>query len=320
MSDHAHIAEPESAIRIEERAAEWLLSRQDARNWSEADQGELDAWLAQSFAHQVAFYRLEATLDRAERLRALGPSLRFPQGVWPMMLKVAAGLAAVAVIGFAATGYFLSPPGTPYQTSVGNREILSLYDGSQIELNTDSALRIAQDGTQRKAWLDKGEAFFQIKHDPHRPFVVETGNATVRDLGTKFSLREFPDRLEVMLIEGSASVETRDGSHSAVLKPGDFAVARTDTIRVTRKSHQQLADKLGWRRGVLMFRYATLAQAAAEFNRYNHTKIVIDDPKVARLTIYGAFAANDVAAFADAAQAYFKLHIENRDGQVVLSH
>src|SRR6185312_2325222 len=76
MSDSAHIAEPESAVRIEERAAEWLLSRQDARNWSDENQSELDAWLGQSFAHQVAFYRLEATLDRAERLRALGPSLR----------------------------------------------------------------------------------------------------------------------------------------------------------------------------------------------------------------------------------------------------
>jgi transmembrane sensor len=320
MSDTAHIAESESAIRIEERAAEWLLSRQDTRNWSDADQVQLDAWLAQSVSHQVAFYRLEATLDRAERLRALGPSLGFPAGIWPLVLKAAAALSAVAVIGFAVTGYLLAPQGTAYQTSVGNREILSLNDGSQIELNTDSALRIAQDGAQRKAWLDKGEAFFQIKHDPHRPFVVETGNATVRDLGTKFSLREFPDRLEVMLIEGSASVEANDGTHSVVLKPGDFAVARAGTIRITRKSGQQLADKLGWRRGVLTFRYTTLAEAAAEFNRYNHTKIVIDDPKVARLTIYGAFAANDVAAFADAAQAYFKLHIENRDGQVVLSH
>jgi len=314
------VTEPESALRIEERAAEWLLSRQDMKDWSEQDQTELDAWLGQSVAHQVAFYRLEATLDRAERLRALGPSVRFPAGIWPMVLKAAAALSAAAIIGLAATDYFLQPKGTAYQTSVGNREILSLNDGSQIELNTDSALRIAQDGTERRAWLDKGEAFFQIKHDPHRPFVVETGGATVLDLGTKFSLRKFPDRLEVMLVEGSARVETSDGAHSATLKPGDFAVARADTIRVMRKSNQQLADQLGWRRGVLTFRYATLGQAAAEFNRYNQTKIVIADPKVARLTIYGAFAANDVAAFADAAQAYFKLHIENRDGQVVLSH
>jgi len=312
-------SEPETALRIEERAAEWLVSRQDTRNWCETDQVELDAWLAQSVARQVAFYRLEATLDRAERLRALGSSPRFPAGIWPLVLKAAAALSAVVVIGFAATGYFLAPEGTVYQTSIGNREILSLNDGSQIELNTDSALRIAQDGAQRKAWLEKGEAFFQIKHDPRRPFVVETGNATVLDLGTKFSLREFADRLEVTLVEGSARIETKDGAHSATLKPGDFAVARANTIRITRRSDQQLADELGWRRGVLTFRYTTLAEAAAEFNRYNRTQIIIADPKVAQLTIYGAFAANDVASFADAAQAYFKLHVNNRDGQVVLS-
>jgi transmembrane sensor len=306
------------AAHIEECAADWLMARQDRTSWSESEQAGFDAWLAQSFAHQVAYFRLEAALDRAERLRALRPPTRRSGGLGPVAFKAAAVLSVIAIVGFGAS-HILSPPHSAfYQTTVGNREILSLGDGSQIELNTDSALRIAQEPGRRRAWLEKGEAYFQIKHDAKRPFVVVAGNARVIDLGTKFVLHKFPDRLEVTLVEGSARVTT-GSAQSAVLKPGDVAVARANAISVVRKTRQQLADKMGWRRGVLMFRYTTLADAAAEFNRYNTTKIVIADPKVARLTIYGAFASNDVAAFADAAQAYFKLHIQNHDGTVVLS-
>ena len=310
----------QSAADIEERAAAFLMERQDQRNWTEENQQVLDAWLVESIAHQVAYFRLEAVLGRTERLRALRSASHRPGSIWPAVFKAAVAFSIVVAISAEATSYLLQPRATTYQTSVGNREILSLNDGSQVELNTDSSLRIAQDITQRRAWLDKGEAYFQIKHDTHHPFVVVAGNISVIDLGTKFVLRKFSDRLEVMLVEGGARVEsTAHRARTAILKPGDVAVARTDSITVARRSQQELVDALGWRRGVLTFRYTTLAEAAAEFNRYNKTKIVVADPLVARLTIYGAFASNDVAAFTDAAQAYFKLHIENSDGQVVLS-
>jgi len=298
------------------------MERQDQQNWTENDQRTLDAWLAVSLAHQVAFFRLEAALGRTERLRALRPSLRRQNAVWPIILKAAVAFSLMVIAGIAGAEYLLQPGTSTYRTPIGDREILSLDDGSQIELNTDTSLRVAQDADQRRAWLDKGEAYFQIKHDIRHPFVVEAGQSRVTDLGTKFIMRRFPDRLEVTLVEGSArldSIENASQRNSAVLRPGEVATVRAGSISVVSKSEQVLADNLGWRRGILTFHYATLAQAAEEFNRYNRTQIVISDPRIAQFTIYGAFAANDTAAFADTAQAYFKLHVENRDGRIVLS-
>jgi transmembrane sensor len=311
-----------SASEIEDRAADWLMERKDERNWTEEDQKALDAWLAQSLAHQVAFFRLEAALDRAERLRALQPSVRQSNGVWSIALKAVATLSLVAIAGVVGARYMLGPRVAAYQTSIGDSETLSLGDGSQIELNTDTSLRVAQGSNGRQAWLDRGEAYFQIKHDAQHPFTVIAGDSRVTDLGTKFTLRRFPDRVEVTLIEGGARLDAdkdQSTARSVTLRPGDMATVSNGAIKVARKSEQTLADELGWRHGILTFRYMTLAQAADELNRYNRTQIVITDPHVAKLTIYGAFTANDAAAFADAVQTDFKLHVENLRDRIVLA-
>ena len=109
MSDNALSNRKDDAAAIEERAADWLQRRRYWKGWSEADQKALNAWLAESMNHAVAFWRLEATLDRAERLSALGggqfqrpvdkSSKRYPGGA--LRLAVAVGVVAVA----AAIGY-----------------------------------------------------------------------------------------------------------------------------------------------------------------------------------------------------------------------
>jgi transmembrane sensor len=323
MTD-ANYMEPKraSAGEIEDCAADWLMERQDQHNWTDDDQTKLDEWLAASLAHQVAFFRLEAALGRTERLRALLPSLQLSTNFWPTVLKTAAAISLIVGAGITGAQYLLGPRTVAYQTSVGDRETLSLGDGSQIELNTDTSLRVAHDLPNRQVWLDKGEAYFQIRHDARHPFVVVAGVNRITDLGTRFVLRRYPDHLEVALVEGGIrldAMERGSKAHVAILKPGDVATVGAGSISVVRASQQNLADELGWRRGVLTFRYTTLARAADEFNRYNRTQIVISDPHVARMTVYGAFAANDAVGFADAVQNEFKLHIANLRGQIVLT-
>ena len=307
-----------SAREIDAAAADWL-QRRHFWDWSEDDQAAFDAWISQSLAHRAAYLRLSDIWNRTGRLVALRPQARASRPLHKIVAHLAAGFAILAVV---AGGAMWLKPQTPqhtYSTSIGGRETIMLVDGSQIELNTDTVLRVAKTGRERTVWLDKGEAYFQIRHDADKPFVVWVEGHRVVDLGTKFVVRREPGKFEVSLVEGKARLDG-PGNRQAVLLPGDVAVATEESLQVSKRPERVMANDLGWRRGVLTFNKTTLADAVAEFNRYNHTKIVIDDPKVARLTIYGAFAANDVAAFADAAQAYFKLHIENRDGQIVLSH
>lgn len=312
-----------SAADIEAIAAQWL-ERRDGEGWSDAQSAEFEAWLGQSHAHRAAYWRLKAAWSQAERLVALksaSPERSAPatprSRMRPLMFRAAAAFALVAMVGIAAKIYFAEPAPRLYTTAVGERKTLTLGDGSQIELNTDTRLRIAA-GNTRKVWLDHGEAFFQIKHDEAHPFFVVAGTHRVVDLGTKFLIRQDSARTEVALMEGSARFES-ERAKPAILMPGDVAYATADQLSVTKRPERAIVNALGWRHGVIIFDRTTLADAAAELNRYNTKQIVILDPAAARLTIHGRFPSNDTAAIVNVAQDVFGLRVETRGNEILIS-
>jgi transmembrane sensor len=313
------------ASEVEQRAAEWL-ERRACEGWNDAKDAELESWLAQSPAHAVAFMRLEAAWNRTTRLAALQqPMRRAAAGVEQSsrvpVLKIAAAVVVTAAVSIGGSLFALHREQQTFATTIGGREALSLVDGSKIELNTDTVLRMAEGSGQRKVWLDKGEAYFDIKHDAAHPFVVMVAGHRVTDLGTKFIVRQDGERVEVKLLEGSARIDANDGApaHSAVLKPGDVAIATADAMSVSKKPVKELANELGWRRGVLMFDHTTLAEAVAEFNRYSRQKLVIAEPQVARLEIGGTFPSDDVKLFGRATHIALGLHVEERGNTIVIS-
>lgn len=308
---------------VDARAAAWIQQRH-FWEWNEKDQAELNAWLAESLAYRAAYLRLESVWQRAERLAALRPvesrehSIAARSRLWRILPKVAGGLAVLALLGAGVFQFFGTPRLKTYQTTVGGHETLAFQDGSQIELNTDTVLRAAMNSDQRMVWLDRGEAYFQIVHDPKHPLVVMAAGHRVTDIGTKFVVRRDSDRVEVELVEGSAGFDMPHGG-STTLKSGDVLVATANAVSLKKKSTQALSDELGWQKGVLVFHHATLADAAAQFNRYNDRKLVVADAASARLTIVGTFRTNDLAGFIDVSQAVFGLRIEKRGNETVIS-
>lgn len=315
------MSENREAVRAE--AAEWL-ARRDRGPWSEEDRTALEQWLAQSLAHSTAFWRLEAAWNRADRLRAARADNgnRFLQAVGgrftPMLFRAAAAALVIGVAGTSAF-YAMQPAERSYETTIGGHETLTLGDGTKVELNTDTKVRVSQD--RRKVWLDHGEAYFDVVHDAAHPFTVMVGNHRVTDLGTKFLVRQNANRIEVSLFEGSAKLDSTGDwskSRSATLVPGDVAVATANSLSVMKKPEKTLTSELGWRRGVLIFRHASLAEAAAEFNRYNRRKLVVEDRAAARLTIDGTFQADSIEDFTRLAQLVLGVRAEDRGSEIVL--
>ncbi len=316
------------ATQVEERAAEWLQRRRYWKGWSEADQAALDAWLGEAMTHNVAYWRLEAVLDRAERLSVLRPKkFERPFGVarkrspW-VPLRIAVALAVVAVLGISATFLFSAPRGQTYATSLGGHTIIKLTDGSLIELNTSTVLHADVAAGRRFVSIDKGEAYFEIVHDARHPFIVEVAGHRITDLGTKFVVRKDANRVELTLVEGRASIASSQvgmQAHAAVLTPGEVAVATADSISIERKSQHVVAKELSWRRGLLVFDGATLAKVAAELNRYNSEKLIIAGDDVRKLTIDASIPTDGIHAFTRVARAVFGLHIQDRGNEVVIS-
>jgi transmembrane sensor len=314
-----------STDEIRAEAAAWLLKRNENANWDEAEQANLDAWFAQSLSHRVAYLRLDAAWSSADRLAALGPKPEQAQTrrrMGPIWLGIAAAALVVIGIGVTASRFLAEPAERVYTTPIGGRETISFADGSKIELNTDTVLRARMTTTERSIWLDKGEAYFQVKHDAAHPFAVMAEGHRVTDLGTAFLVRRDSGRLEVSLVQGRARVESQTvlmPSQSAILAPGDVVVASANSMAMEKKSSADLDNALAWRRGMLVFHRTPLTDVAREYNRYNRTKIVVADGDVGRRVISATLPATDLNAFARMAREFFGLHVAQNGDEILIS-
>ena len=288
------VIETSGALATEGQAADWL-SRKQFWNWTADDQVQLETWLAQSPANEIAYWRLQGALERSERLKALRPP-RPANNLRPILARAAAAVLAIGMLAGGYSFYALRPQGVAYATSVGGHETIVLADGSRIELNTDTAVRIAETAAGRQVWLERGEAYFQVNHDVSRPLVVKAGDRRITDLGTKFSIRRDADNLVVAVMEGQV---TYDAPHirSVLLTAGETMATSPGKVSISHKTQHDLANELGWRRGIVVFNGTRLEEAVNEINRYNSRKITIADPKLADVKLTATVSANDPQQF-----------------------
>ncbi len=305
------------------RASRWLAAR-DAGPLSPAETEEFNRWLDADIRHRVAYLRMEANWKRAERLRELKPLdhhidadlLAAPRRRrrWPMAL-------AASVLAAALAGAWVWQQQFGWQhhdTGVGCLEHIVLEDGSIIDLNTNSDLRV-RIGDKREVRLVRGEARFQVAPDAQRPFSVEAAGAAVHAVGTAFSVRLHESKqVDVLVSEGIVAVATQRVQRTPPLGAGEAAVLLPDRVSVSRLEPQLLERRMAWTSGRLEFRGESLAEAVAEFNRYNRRQIRLASPELATLRVGGSFAATDPGSFVDALASAFNLGIESQDAETIL--
>jgi len=322
------MSEPQtSASAVKAAAAHWF----ERRNFwpvSAQDEADFAAWLNASLAHRAAYVRLEAAWKRSERLGVFKKSARPQAPLAPRRnLRLwfsSAAVAATFAVALVAINPFAPAPDADIQTfatAIGGHETLALSDGTKIELNTNSQLRTRITATERKVWLDRGEAYFKVTHNAKRPFIVVAGNHKVTDLGTTFYVRRESAKIRVGLVEGRAQVDALNAKTSVPsvqMMPGDVVIASANRIETEKKSITALATDLGWRSGLLIFKHSTLAEAAVQFNRYNSEKLVIA-PAAADLKIGGTFKANSIADFAEVARVVLGVHIAHTTEHTIIS-
>lgn len=309
---------------VRARAAEWL-ARRESEEWDEETKAEFETWLTHSFTHRVAFLRIESAWIYTKRLsvvrRPFAPMTPPVKQSWRGPARIAAVVAVVAGVGAAALIYPSKSQDQVFRTPLGGRETITLNDGSSIELNTDTVLRARITTGRRQLWLEKGEAYFKVKHDASHPFEVLAGDHRIVDIGTQFTVRRDGEKLKVALLEGSIRFDApaQATKKPLYLKAGDELLATAGSLSVHRSSSTQSNRELGWRKGMLFFDNTPLIDAAAEFNRYNRKKIIIADEAAGRRAIGASFAINNIELFARMSRAVLGLHVEDGPDEIVIS-
>jgi transmembrane sensor len=210
-----------------------------------------------------------------------------------------------------------------YDTGIGGHRIVPLVDGSRIELNTATILRTSISRRRRDVWLDRGEAFFEVAHLEGSAFVVHAGPRMITVVGTQFSVRREGDQVTVAVVKGRVRVEdtTRgEASATTTVTPGNVAIGLGSSTMVISKPVAAIEDTLTWRDGRLVFQGTSLAEVAADFNRYNRQQLLISDPAVAAIRISGTFKASNVEAFVRLLKDAYGLKVElTADGKLKIS-
>ena len=207
---------------------------------------------------------------------------------------IAAGLAASVGL-----GVHLARERT-VRTRRGEVRRLSMDDGSEAVMNAQTRMALRFSETQRRVDLQDGEAWFDVAKDAARPFVVSTPAAQVVAVGTAFSVRETGAATEVVVTEGTVRVTPANGGSAILASAGE--TVRIDPARPARKDGLdpgRVRRRLAWREGLIMLDGETLAEAAAEFNRYNKRQIRVL-PEVAGNRVVGVFRIHDEEGFARA--------------------
>jgi transmembrane sensor len=184
-----------------------------------------------------------------------------------------------------------------YEAGIGEQRVIALEDGSQIDLNARSRLRVRFTDGERSVDLISGQALFRVAKDKTRPFVVRSGDTSVRAVGTQFDVYRKPAGTIVTVVEGSVAVAPTKApalvGNVAVLTAGQQIVVTSSTLPEPRFA--DIAIATAWTQQRLAFSRAPLAEVVEEFNRYNKRQLFIKDETLEDFRISGNFPSADPA-------------------------
>ncbi|MBA6118576.1 FecR domain-containing protein [Pseudomonas putida] len=280
-----------------EEAAEWLV-RWSERELGESERAEWERWKASSPARSQAWARAQMLQSRMGGLpQALAMSVLDRPSNPDRRAAIVKLALLLAVLPTGWGGWELSRRQqwtADYRSTVGERRELTLADGSNVTLNTDTAIDVLFDAEQRLIRLRAGEIMVQTAVDPAaRPFLVATAQGSMQALGTRFSVREHQSRTHLAVLEGAVKVVLADNRQTQpmVINAGQ----RTDFSAQTFGSVAVADRNVGaWTQGMLMADKMRLADFAAELARYRRG-FVRCDPAIAALPVSGAYPISETS-------------------------
>lgn len=348
---------------VYEEACEWFVEFRSGVT-SESTRKDFCAWLQQAPAHMAAYLDVAASWGQsgtfdvtahfpksaliAEAIRdddkvlahpatagtlAAQPRRDSPRSAWKRVgpLLIAAGMATVAVATGWVTWFYRYPT---YSTGIGEERLIELDDGSTLDLNASSRVRVHFTDRERDVALIAGQALFSVAKNPSRPFIVHTGSTLVRAVGTEFDVNRRARETIVTVVEGVVAVadaRMRTPTTDIPLPPGLAApwlspvyVTAGEQLSVGSSKEQQpvhvdVAHAIAWTSRQLVFASTPLKTVVEEFNQHSRRKLVIADPALDAFEIDGVFSSADSTALLDFLRQRPDIRVTETDNEVLIS-
>lgn len=282
-------------LDFHEQAARWH-ARTMVGPLSVDEERRLDAWLDADLRHRAAYTDIVAAGLALKHARPrVDVRTRAPRR-WPAWLAAATATLVAMLIAPHAWQDWRSD----FHTGPGAPAAQDLADGSHLQLDTDSAVRVSE----RDLELTRGALAVDVAKDPERPFRVHAGEVVVTAIGTRFVVARGADGVEVGLIEGKVAVAPARDAAPVLLEAGERVLV---DARGAVQRERFAPTAYAWSRGVLVFDDVPLAAALAELDRYVPERVVLAADSKAQVT--ATFPAHDPRAALDAVAASAALRV-----------
>ena len=321
--------------RVRDLAARWHT--RIGRGLTDAQRARFEGWIA-SPANAREFQAQRTLLDavaelkgrpRAEVLeRAAAPRAVLSRAVfgsgWALGALAVAILLVVAIAWSAlrTEGYL---PQT-YRTATGQIRDVVLPDGSLVGLDTQTDLEWIGSPSDRRVRLIRGEAYFEVIHDPSRPFRILLAHSEVQVLGTRFDVYQMANGdVRVSVVSGTVAVQALDTGAAVTPSWSRHLTAgqqiEYSPVGLVADVHAVAAQKvIRWRQGMLETQGEPLSDFISDLSRYTTERIVIADPRAAVQRVGGAFSIHNIDDTLDRLSRIAPVTVTHEDGEVIVRY
>lgn len=303
-----------SAQLLQQQAINWLV-RLRADDFSETEMMAFAEWLAQDHAHSEAFAAAESLFselvlaanspvpdisvridvqDNAPIVKL--PPQRSAAKRYRRWLATAVAIAAVwlfvVMLVMPKQAPWLDNYLSDYHTETGELRAVQLADGSQVLLNTNSAVSVDFNATVRQVTLHYGQARFTVAKDTQRPFQVRSDNLIVKALGTVFEVYKHSGEVSVTVQEHAVSASVQ----SETVNPGSVQVQQGQQLSyrsgsvLTKPETVELNQTSAWQQQRLFINDRPLGELLDEIGRYQVGRVFLADEKLKNLRVTGVFS------------------------------
>ena len=302
--------------RIDEEASLWA-ARLDGGDLSASDHAAFSAWLNANPEHQRAFAHYNELSDRIAthieaRLGAAAITIVQERKTTRQRNRfITAAIASAAVIAVVLT--LPSNRSLNFSTKTAERHLMTLNDGSKVELNARTELSVDFTRGERRVKLIGGEALFSVTKDAQRPFLVQTPTGSVRVTGTVFNIcATNTGHVEVTVLEGTVRVRpSGDAMHEQSVTSGLQAIISDKTVTLHTLPDGAAQDVIAWRQGQVVFNDTPLNEAIARFAAY-HARTITVNPKAANLRLGGRYSLDDLNGLLDAIESVLPVQVSHQ--------
>ncbi|NOZ97861.1 MAG: DUF4880 domain-containing protein [Gammaproteobacteria bacterium] len=301
--------------RAYREAAEWYMQMQEQA--LDAKQKTcFDQWLAADVLHQEVWANVIMFDEKLGRVpkTVMAQTMQHMQPKQHYATKFSLILFAICVALYAVQGIrqqdylpemFSFDPVDIYKTQIGEQQQLSLADGSQLWLNSDSKIRVKYNTKQRRIELARGEIYIETHKDSQqRPFTVHTADGDLLALGTVFNVRHLPTQTELIVKQGIVRTQPQQSQYYRDV-PAQHTI-RFDEKQIYIDAYSDLP--LLWRQQLLVVHSMPLEQFITELSRYHQNEINLD-PSLEKIQVSGAYSTQDLARTLNMLKSTYHLHV-----------